>query len=513
MYRKRFIAVGSVLGAAGVAYVTSSDVRESIVGIERFGRAAFTVARIAWDYNRTLYSKTYDVTTQEYKDIRSGAHQRSADRLLQLCLANGGVFVKVGQHVGALDYILPPEYVKTMKVLHNKVPPINFDDILEVVRQDLGKEPSEVFAEIDQTPLGTASLAQVHKAKLKCGETVALKVQHPLVKAHAQVDIRTMEFLVRTVAWVFPDFQFLWLAEETRKNLPRELDFRIEAENSERIAKQFAHFAWFSVPKVHWDYTTSRVLTMNYCGGSHIDDVQYMDEEKIDKRQVAARVSQLYSEMIFVHGYVHCDPHPGNVKVEKTDKGFKIHLLDHGLYTQLNSDFRELYSQLWLSIIRADVQAIQKVSVALGVGELYGLFACMLTARSWTAIQQGIDKEQFTSEEQEEIKMNAAQYLVQVADVLNRVPREMLLVFKTNDLLRSLDNILGNSDRMTSFITMTKCCLRAQYMKKAELCTNWLCRLSARMQYSVAQCGIFFYQVYLWGLHCKRVLCPTWMHL
>nr|CAG4643863.1 EOG090X047B [Lepidurus arcticus] len=504
MYRKRLMAIGSVISAAGIAYGITPDGKESMTGILRFGRATCTVARIAWDYNRTLYSGKYDISAADYQAIKSGVHQRSADRLLGLCLANGGVFIKVGQHVGALDYIVPPEYVKTLKILHNKVPPINLDAVLRVVKEDLQKDPAELFTEIDPTPLGVASLAQVHKAKLASGETVALKVQHPLVKSHAQVDMKTMEFLVRTVAWVFPDFQFMWLAEETRRNLPKELDFRIEAENSEKIAKQFANFAWFSVPKVYWDLSTSRVLTMDYCGGSYIDDVPYMDAQKIDKRKVASGVSQLYSEMIFVHGFVHCDPHPGNVKVEKTTGGFKIHLLDHGLYTQLSDEFRELYSQLWLSIIRADIPAVQRVSGALGVGELYALFACMLTARSWTAVQQGIDRERFDTDEQLEIRSNAAQYLVQVADILNRVPREMLLVFKTNDLLRSLDNILDNSDRMTSFITMTKCCLTAQYMRERRLCTTWLCRLSITLQHSVAQFKVFVYQVYLWGLHCRR---------
>ena len=208
-------------------------------------------------------------------------------------------------------------------------------DVYAVIREDLKVDPEEVFEEFDPKPLGTASLAQVHKATLKSdGSVVAVKVQHRHVKNHSFVDIQTMSFLVRAVKLVFPDFEFMWLAEEMRKNLPLELSFKEEGRNSEKISILMDHLSWLKIPEIHWELTTDRVLTMEYCKGGHINDREYMRRENIDPRSISKKVGQMYSEMIFRFGYVHCDPHPGNVLVQKDEEGnAQIVLLDHGLYT------------------------------------------------------------------------------------------------------------------------------------------------------------------------------------
>ena len=146
--------------------------------------------------------------------------------------------------------MLPKEYVNTMKVLHKDAPQSSVEDMYSVIREDFGKNVSEIFQEFDEEPIGTASLAQVHRAKLKDGTDVAVKIQHPMVKKHSFVDMNTMELLVRLVAKIFPEFQFLWLAEETKKNLPLELDFIHEGHNCDRVARMFQHFKYLIVPKV-----------------------------------------------------------------------------------------------------------------------------------------------------------------------------------------------------------------------------------------------------------------------
>lgn len=121
---------------------------------------------------------------------------RSAHRLRALCWRNGGCFIKVGQHIGALEYLLPQEYVDTMKVLHRDAPQTAISDVMEVIRQDFGRNVNELFSSIDETPLASASLAQVHRAtRASDGKTVAVKVQHPQVKAHAAVDMASMEVI------------------------------------------------------------------------------------------------------------------------------------------------------------------------------------------------------------------------------------------------------------------------------------------------------------------------------
>jgi aarF domain-containing kinase len=141
----------------------------------------------------------------------------------------------VGQHIGALEYLLPTEYVKTMQILHSNAPQNPVEDIYKVIRQDLKMNPEEIFDSFDPNPIGTASLAQVHHARLKDGTEVAVKVQHPYVRGNSTVDMKTMEVLVNLTARVFPDFKFNWLVEETKKNIPIELDFVNEGRNAEKV--------------------------------------------------------------------------------------------------------------------------------------------------------------------------------------------------------------------------------------------------------------------------------------
>ncbi|XP_039597305.1 aarF domain-containing protein kinase 1 isoform X2 [Polypterus senegalus] len=437
-------------------YVDPSD-----FSIIRFGRAAMATAVISCDYITSL--KEVQKGTAEYSAIKSKVHLRSAERLRDLCCANRGTFIKVGQHLGALDYLLPEEYTSTLKVLHSRAPQSSLQEIEQVIREELGKEISQLFASFEEHPQGAASLAQVHKAVLHDGRTVAVKVQHPKVQVQSSKDILVMQFLLQAVKWLFPDFGFMWLVEEAKKNLPLELDFMNEGRNAEKMSEMLKDFKFLKVPKIHWDLSTKRILMMEFVEGGQVNDRQYMIQNGIDVNEVSRNLGKMYSEMIFVHGFVHCDPHPGNVLVRKCPKSKKpeIILLDHGLYQVLSDKFRLHYSRLWLSLIRADMKGVEKYSRLLGAGDLYPLFACMLTARSWTAVNSGIDQTPVTQKEDVEIRTNAAQYLPQISTLLNKVPRQMLLLFKTNDLLRGIETTLQTRANASSFINMSRCCIRA----------------------------------------------------
>ncbi|XP_077395474.1 aarF domain-containing protein kinase 1 isoform X3 [Festucalex cinctus] len=302
----------------------------------RFGRAAATTAVISYDYLTAF--KYVEYGTEEYWALKSKVHQRSAERLRDLCCSNRGTFIKVGQHLGALDYLLPEEYTSTLKVLHSQAPQSSMEEIEQVIREELGKELPELFAFFDETPQGAASLAQVHKAVLHDGRTVAVKVQHPKVQRQSSKDILVMEVLLRGVRWLFPDFAFMWLVEEAKKNMPLELDFLNEGHNSEMISKKLSHLTFLKVPAIHWDLSTKRVLTMEFAEGGQVNDREYMKEHDINVNEISEKLGKMYSEMIFIHGFVHCDPHPGNVLVRKGQNSnqTEIVLLDHGLYQTLS---------------------------------------------------------------------------------------------------------------------------------------------------------------------------------
>lgn len=494
--RTLLTGVGLAAGG-GLAYSAyNSDMDPNNVGAVRFGRAAVAVGNIGWDYKRSLFSGKLE--DKEYEEAKSSCHQRSAEKLLKLCQVNGGVFVKVGQHIGALDYLLPEEYVSTLKVLHSRAPEMALEDIITVIKEELGKEPSELFADFDPVPLGSASLAQVHKATLFSGEVVAVKVQHKYVKRHSFVDIWTCDFLVRMVKFVFPQFEFMWLAEEMRKNLPLELAFTQEAQNAEKVAMIFKDTTWLKVPRIWWPLTTDRLLVMEYCPGGHIDDVAALKKQGVDVYDVSRKIGQMYSKMIFDYGYVHCDPHPGNVLVQKDSSGeTQIVLLDHGLYTQLSSKFRYDYADFWSAIINRDVEAMKSSADELGVGALYGLFACMVTARSWSSIQKGVDVAERNASESAEIKANAAKYIKEITDVLAFVNRQMILIFKTNDLLRGIESSLGTKNSMSSFIQMSRSCMRVLQEKSLIKATSSVSRWRINTWARFSQFKISCYEVFL----------------
>lgn len=208
------------LGAASASTALSlhtNDYDPNSLGVVRLSRSAYAVVDVALTYKRELFYKEWDKTTPEYKAEKSRVHKIAAEKLLQLICTNKGVYIKVGQHIGALEYLLPKEFVQTMKVLHSDAPQNPIEDLYKVIRQDLKRNPEDLFDDFEREPLGTASLAQVHKARLKTGEVVAVKVQHPYVKGNSLVDMKTMEMAVRVLARIFPDFKIQWLVEESKK--------------------------------------------------------------------------------------------------------------------------------------------------------------------------------------------------------------------------------------------------------------------------------------------------------
>lgn len=489
---------------AGVAGITSAllygpdEFKRQLTsnGIVRVGRAAGAVIFISFDYKKSLWR--VDQKSAEYSHIKSQVHLRSAARLRDLCCQNGGAYIKVGQYVGSLDYLLPPEYVQTLKVLHNDAPKSPFFDIQHVLEEELNCRVGDVFASFEETPIGAASLAQVHKATLHDGRIVAVKVQHRDVQKHAAVDMKTLEILYQVVSWLFPEFKFQWLVDESKKHLPLELDFEHEGWNAEKIMHFVKKFPFVKIPEIDWRYSTKRVLTMEFCDGGKVDDLTYMQNHQISSDELAQKLGILYSEMIFVNGFVHCDPHPGNILVRRSPKHeVEIVFLDHGLYQTLSHDFRVQYCKMWQSLISSDLEGIKQSSEALGVKEMYGLLACILTARSWDVVTTGIDQGPITDEEAELIRLNAATYVTEITELLNKVPRQLLLLLKTNDLLRSIDFRLKTRATSCSFITMSRCCIRALTEQRLQECRGWRDWVSIHADATFGHLRITLYQVYV----------------
>jgi aarF domain-containing kinase len=497
----RYATLASVTGGS-LATLHYNDWDISTFGVVRFGRTFLTVGAIGLDYKYSLRNwKT--MPEEESNSLWSQVHERSAKKLLHLCSKNGGVFIKVGQHVGAMEYVVPNEYSSTLKVLHSRAPRSSLDDVRTVLKEDLGEDLDSIFSSFEETPRGTASLAQVHKAVLReTGEVVAVKVQHKRVKKHSLVDMTTMDMLVRIVAKVFPEFSLLWVADEMKRNLPLELDFIHEGKNAEKVSRMFARLPWLKIPRIDWSYTTSRVLTMEFLEGGEVTDREYVTKHKLNPRMISDRLSTLYSEMIFVEGFVHCDPHPGNILVRDLNNSGnpEICLLDHGLYTTLPDKFRINYSNLWISIINADEKGIKQYAQELGAGDLHVILACILAAKPYDTLMRGITapgKKPAVRAEKDKLRNYVRDFLPEIAGVLSRVNRELILVLKTSDLLRGIESHLGTRGERQSLVQMARYCVRSVYDDRIMKGTSFIGKLKLSIMKQWLLTKLALYQFYL----------------
>ncbi|XP_073065505.1 uncharacterized protein [Primulina eburnea] len=415
-------------------------------GVVRSSRAIFNIASCVVDYRRSLYG--VPASSDEYGRVLSEIHQRSASKILKLCDANRGFYVKAGQFVAAMRQV-PKEYSSTLSVLQDQAVPCNFEAIRDVIIRSLGKDLSEIFFSFNEQPVAAASIAQVHHAVLKDLQEVAVKVQYPGLQYLMKFDLATMDFLSRSVAWVrfkwliSLKFWFHWMVSEFAKNIAFELDFIQEAKNSERAAKNFKNNSMVKIPCIYWDYTSSQVLTMQFSSGKKVDDLKFLKQTGISPLEVAKALVEVFAEMIFVHGFLHGDPHPGNILVSPHGpKGFSLVILDHGIYKSLDEEFRQNYCKLWEALILMDSQAILQLGDAFGVGKFSRYFPVIFTGR--TIDSKSTLGSQMLPEERKNLKQELKSLKMEdISSFMESLPPHFLAIMRTDGLLRSLVSKLG----------------------------------------------------------------------
>jgi len=273
---------------------------------------------------------------------------RSARALYRTAVKLEGLLIKACQFIATRADILPEEWVGTLSVLHDRVPPRPFDMIRGQIEREVGRPLGEIYASFNEQPLASASLAQVHEARLGDGRRCAVKVQYPGIEARVSADLRNMMFVLRILAWLERDFDFRVVAREMLKYVPMELDFVNEGRNCEQIRRNLAGRSDVIVPRVYWECTSRRVLTMEFMEGTKVTE---LEGTGIDRRAVAQKLIEVYCEQILRDGFFQADPHPGNILVQP---GPKLVLLDFGLAKDFPPAFREGIVRLTLAILTSD---------------------------------------------------------------------------------------------------------------------------------------------------------------
>ena len=241
--------------------------------------------------------------------------------------------------------------------------------VRKVFQEDFGASLEDYFTEFEETPLAAASLAQVHRAVTKEGHEVAVKVQYEQLRGQFDGDILTHKIIFYLLAKLFPGFDFTFANEEMEELLATELDFEHEANNSKRAARNLT-IPNVYIPRVFDDLSSQRVLTCEFIHGCKINNKESIEAMGLDVAAVTNSMISAFSEQIYVSGFVHSDPHPGNVFVRQHPENQGEHqvvILDHGLYRELDEGLRVTWCKLWKAMVEKDEKIIKESAVELGV--------------------------------------------------------------------------------------------------------------------------------------------------
>jgi ubiquinone biosynthesis protein len=278
----------------------------------------------------------------------------------------GPSFVKLGQILSTRPDLLPADLIVELKKLQEDVPPITFEEVKAEIERTIGAPLDTVFAEFNDKPLASASIGQVHRGKLKTGEDVAVKVQRPKIREVIERDLDLLYLLARILERAVPEttiYSPTGLVAEFDRAITAELDYTIEAGHNEKFARNFAGSTVVRFPRVHREVSGKKVLVAEFFDGHKIADAvqKGFSGEKIAKQSVA-----IIAQMIFVDGFFHADPHPGNIRILGTPEAPVVGLLDLGLVGSLSEDLRDKAITLMMAAIKKDVDELADSLVALG---------------------------------------------------------------------------------------------------------------------------------------------------
>eukprot|EP01103_Thecamoeba_quadrilineata_P015436 TRINITY_DN4884_c0_g1_i2.p1 TRINITY_DN4884_c0_g1~~TRINITY_DN4884_c0_g1_i2.p1 ORF type:complete len:531 (+),score=72.52 TRINITY_DN4884_c0_g1_i2:14-1606(+) len=433
----------------------------------RTTRTCIALSSVVADYKYSLskfkqLDRDQRLASPDFLEIFSRVNERASKRILWLCQTNKGVYIKAGQFLASIHGI-PKEFGETLSVVQDKINPRPFMQIKKTIEEELGPI-NLIFDELDHMPLGSASIAQVHKGKLRDSKKqVAVKVQHAGIESISYADISTLKFLSPIVTWFFPDFEFAWILPEFDKAMKMELDFIQEGKNAERFADNFRDFPQVKVPEIQWPFTTKHILMMEYETGVKINEKEKIEKLGIDKNLVCHLLTEVYAKQMLVDGFLHSDPHPGNLLVRPLQPGSNkplLVVLDHGLYKEFDEDFLINYAQFWRALVFRDTEKVLAYGQKLGMGELTDLMAFVLARKS---DEEKFKSRKFTKEDKD--KFNERFKNFKLNEFLEGLPRELVFIFKTEFLTRSINRALA-TEHIPTMQIMARHSLLSIYFQK-----------------------------------------------
>ena len=281
----------------------------------------------------------------------------------------GGTFVKLGQMLSLRYDLLPKEYCDEFSKLQDDVKPMPFRFVKHIVESELGGSLNRIFKEFDEKPIASASIGQVHKAKLKTGEMVAVKVQRPGLYELFSADTKLLHSLAKILNRRYPEvkeYDLDNLINEFETYSKKELDYMLEARNIEIFHNNFKNDPHVSIPKVYWELTTKKIITMSYVTGVKISDVADFAKYRSNMKTTANNVFNAMLDQIFDYRVFHADPHPGNILLMENNK---IAFLDFGIVGRITPDMVNEMEDILIGLLTMDIDAIVSAYQRMGISD------------------------------------------------------------------------------------------------------------------------------------------------
>ncbi len=281
----------------------------------------------------------------------------------------GPTFIKFGQLLSVRPDLIPKEYVKELEKLQDSVEPFSFEQAKSIIEKEIGKKMEHIFLHFEKKPIASASISQVHKAVLKSGEKVAVKIQRPNVRHIMETDIDIMFYfaglLEKNVEKV-KRFKPARIVSEFRDWTEKELDFRLEARNAKRFYDNFRGSKTVRIPKVYDSLTTERVLTLEFIEGVEMHDLNEIKKRKINFNEIIGNSFNAIMTQVFVHGIFHADPHPGNIIIMQDSK---IAFVDFGIVGYFDEKLKNKCIDLLYGIVSQDAELVMDTLMGMGMEE------------------------------------------------------------------------------------------------------------------------------------------------
>ncbi|KAJ8486040.1 hypothetical protein OPV22_018525 [Ensete ventricosum] len=316
--------------------------------------------RVLFDNAKWAY---VDGFTEEKQKIR---RKKTASWLREQVLQLGPTFIKLGQLSSTRSDLFPREFVDELAKLQDKVPAFSPEKAKAFIKSELGCPVEVLFKDFEDRPIAAASLGQVHRAILHSGERVAVKIQRPGLKKLFDIDLRNLklvaEYFQRSETFGGPTRDWVGIYDECSKILYQEIDYINEGKNADRFRRDFRNIKWVRVPLIRWDYTSMKVLTLEYVPGTKINNLDQIDALGYSRSLIASRAIESYLIQILRTGFFHADPHPGNLAI---DKDGSLIYYDFGMMGEIKSFTRERLLELFYAVYEKDANKVMKSLIDL----------------------------------------------------------------------------------------------------------------------------------------------------